>query len=75
MNNMSIKFTYDSKLGSISNSEIIGVAPRYLKRFGNITGNSEIQPKKMQASTSKSRSSVIDIHWEKMLSSAEKQPR
>lgn len=75
MKSMSTKFTYDSKLGSISNSEIIEVAPRYLKRFGNITGNSEIQPKKMQASTSKSRSSEIDIQWEKMLSSTEKQPR
>ena len=39
MNNMSTKFTYDSKLGSISNSKIREVLPRYLKRFGNITGN------------------------------------
>lgn len=43
MNNMSTKFTYDSKLGSISSSKIREVLPRYLKRFGNITGNSEIQ--------------------------------
>lgn len=75
MNNMSTKFMYDSKLGSISSSKIREVLPRYLKRFGNITGNSEIQPKKMQANTSKSRSSEVDIQWEKMLGSAETQLR
>lgn len=75
MNNMSTKFMYDSKLGSISSSKIREVLLRYLKRFGNITGNSEIQPKKMQANTSKSRSSEVDIQWEKMLGSAETQLR
>lgn len=75
MNNTSTKFMYDSKLGSISSSKIREVLPRYLKRFGNITGNSEIQPKKMQANTSKSRSSEVDIQWEKMLGSAETQLR
>ena len=29
----------------------------------------------MQANTSKSRSSEVDIQWEKMLGNAEKQPR
>lgn len=55
MNSMSTNFTDDSKLGSISNSKVREVSQKYLKRFRTITGNSEIQPKKMQANACKSK--------------------
>lgn len=41
-NNMPTSFIGDSKLGSISNSEIREVPQRCLKRFESITGNSKI---------------------------------
>lgn len=56
MNSVSASFPGDSKLGSISNSEIREASPRYLKGFEVSQGIlSEIQPKKMQANTSTSK--------------------
>lgn len=56
MNSVSTNFTNDSQLGSISNSEIREVSPRYLKRFRSITGNNKRDSSlEMQADTSKSK--------------------